>query len=43
VTEVGPLYGHLSWAWSLHGKRTWVACWEQRVGAPRLRGVLVIF
>ena len=24
------------WAWSLHGKQTWVAGWKQRVSAPQV-------
>ena len=34
--------GVAGWAWSLHGKQTRVAGWAQRVGAPRLWGVLVL-
>jgi len=40
VTEVGALSA-AGWAWSLHDKQTWLAGWAQRVGARRLRGVLV--
>jgi len=28
--------GVAGWAWSLHGKQTWVAGWAQRVGVRRL-------
>ena len=34
--------GVVGWAWSLHGKHTWVAGWVQRVSARPLRDVLVI-